>query len=217
MTADILIEKVHGRFGDRILKTEKRSAKRVYVDIYPKDIVDITREDCIYSPWANEVQYKRGLWGESQLETWLKSKSLTYRTEKDLRGEFPKTPDCLLDERELIVLVVDGKLARKPQVGRLAAKKACTDGMERAERQFLRHAGAEQFLQPLAHFTRGLVGECDGHDVARRDVPHPNEIRRAMRQHARLAGAGPGQHQHRAIRGLNCLSLLGIQVGEKIH
>jgi len=43
MTADILIEKVHGRFGDRILKTEKRSAKRVYVDIYPKDIVDVTR------------------------------------------------------------------------------------------------------------------------------------------------------------------------------
>lgn len=63
-----------------------------------KDIIDITREDCIYSPWANEVQYKRGLWGENQLETWLKSKSLTYRTEKDLRGEFPKTPDCLLDE-----------------------------------------------------------------------------------------------------------------------
>ena len=63
-----------------------------------KDILEITKEDCIYSPWANEAQYKRGTWGEEQLQGWLNSKNLTYRTEKDLRGEFPKTPDCLLDE-----------------------------------------------------------------------------------------------------------------------
>jgi len=63
-----------------------------------REIEEITREDCIYSPWGTELQYKRGTWGESQLESWLKKHHLTYKTEKDLRGEFPKTPDCLLDE-----------------------------------------------------------------------------------------------------------------------
>jgi len=63
-----------------------------------REIVEITKEDCVYSPWANEVQYKRGTWGESQLQGWLNGHGLTYKTEKDLRGDFPKTPDCLLDE-----------------------------------------------------------------------------------------------------------------------
>jgi hypothetical protein len=32
------------------------------------------------------------------LKEWLNSHEIKYRTERDLRGEFPKTPDCLLDE-----------------------------------------------------------------------------------------------------------------------
>jgi len=36
MTVDILTQKIHERFGDRVLKMDKRSAKRAYVDIYPK-------------------------------------------------------------------------------------------------------------------------------------------------------------------------------------
>jgi hypothetical protein len=63
-----------------------------------REIIEITEADPVYSPWGNEVQYKRGLWGEGQLQGWLDSRGLTYRTEKDLRGEYPKTPDCLLDE-----------------------------------------------------------------------------------------------------------------------
>ena len=52
----------------------------------------------MYSPWANELQFKRGTWGENQLHEWLDINDISYRTEKDLRGEFPKTPDCLLDK-----------------------------------------------------------------------------------------------------------------------
>jgi hypothetical protein len=63
-----------------------------------REVIEITKEDCVYSPWGNDIQYKRGTWGESQLQTWLDSHKLTYKTEKDLRGDFPKTPDCLLDE-----------------------------------------------------------------------------------------------------------------------
>jgi len=43
MTADNILQKMNEHFGDRILKAEKRSAKRLYVDIYPKEIVDIAR------------------------------------------------------------------------------------------------------------------------------------------------------------------------------
>jgi NADH-quinone oxidoreductase subunit C len=43
MNSDDLLRRLCDRFGDRILKSEKRSDKRVYVDIYPKDIVDMTR------------------------------------------------------------------------------------------------------------------------------------------------------------------------------
>jgi len=43
MTADTILRKMAERFGDRMLKSEIRSPRRVYVDIYPKEIVDITR------------------------------------------------------------------------------------------------------------------------------------------------------------------------------
>ncbi len=62
-----------------------------------REIEEITREDMVYSPWGNEIQHKRGEWGEQKLKDWLDSHKAEYRTEKDLRGEFPKTPDCLLD------------------------------------------------------------------------------------------------------------------------
>ena len=43
MKIDDILKKVRDRFGDRILKVERKSAKRAYIDIYPKDIVDIAR------------------------------------------------------------------------------------------------------------------------------------------------------------------------------
>ena len=43
MTVDTILQKINERFGDRILKSDIKSAKRLYVDVYPKEIVDITR------------------------------------------------------------------------------------------------------------------------------------------------------------------------------
>lgn len=63
-----------------------------------REILEIIKADYVYSPWASEKQYQRGLWGESLLKEWLDKQNLKYRTENDLRGEFPKTPDCLFDE-----------------------------------------------------------------------------------------------------------------------
>ena len=40
------------------------------------------------------------------------------------------------------------------------------------------------------------------------------DVRDARGQHARLAGAGAGQHQHRAVECLDRAALLGVEVGE---
>jgi len=63
-----------------------------------KEMTDVVREDIIYSPAGMEVQYQRGKKGEARLCEWLDRNNITYRTENDLRGEYQKTPDCLLDK-----------------------------------------------------------------------------------------------------------------------
>jgi len=63
-----------------------------------RQIEEIAKVDLIYSPEGTEKQYQRGAWGEKNLQDWLDSQGIGYRTEKDLRGEFPKTPDALLDK-----------------------------------------------------------------------------------------------------------------------
>lgn len=62
------------------------------------EICDVVKNDLIYSPAANEEQKERGLWGESLLQNWLSEQGIGYRTENDIRGEYEKTPDALLDE-----------------------------------------------------------------------------------------------------------------------
>ena len=42
MTIDEIIQKINSSFSDKILKCDKRSDNRLYIDIYPKDIVAMT-------------------------------------------------------------------------------------------------------------------------------------------------------------------------------
>ncbi|MCX6650469.1 MAG: C15orf41 family protein [Methanomassiliicoccales archaeon] len=63
-----------------------------------RQIEEIAQTDLIYSPEGMEKQYQRGTWGEKNLQDWLDSQDIGYRTEKELRGEFTKTPDALLDK-----------------------------------------------------------------------------------------------------------------------
>ena len=55
-------------------------------------------KDPVYSPEGNEEQRQRGIWGEDLLHQWLDGQGIGYRTENDIRGEYEKTPDALLDE-----------------------------------------------------------------------------------------------------------------------
>ena len=43
MVMDDILKKINGRFGDKVLKVEKKSSKRAYIDIYPRDIVDVVK------------------------------------------------------------------------------------------------------------------------------------------------------------------------------
>jgi hypothetical protein len=54
--------------------------------------------DPIYSPHGMDLQRERGRKGEERLQRWLEKHGIGYRTEKDLRGKYAKTPDALLDE-----------------------------------------------------------------------------------------------------------------------
>ena len=38
---DDILKSINDRFEDKVLKTEKKSSTRAYIDIYPKDIVDM--------------------------------------------------------------------------------------------------------------------------------------------------------------------------------
>lgn len=42
-TIDEILKKVQDKFGSKVLKSFRKSPKRAYIDIYPKDIVDFTR------------------------------------------------------------------------------------------------------------------------------------------------------------------------------
>ena len=65
---------------------------------------------------------------------------------------------------------------------------------------------ADQRADALLHLARRLVGEGDGEDLASgRARPVREDVGDARGQHARLAGAGAGQHQHRPVDRLDRL------------
>lgn len=61
-----------------------------------REMEEIAEKDLIYSPKGMELQYARGRWGENKLREWLDSQNIEYRTEKELKRKYIKTPDCLL-------------------------------------------------------------------------------------------------------------------------
>ncbi len=63
-----------------------------------REVEELLADDPIYSPAGMERQRARGVVGESRLYAWLEKHGIGYRTEKDLRGKYQKTPDALLDQ-----------------------------------------------------------------------------------------------------------------------
>lgn len=80
-------------FWKYIKEPEKSRSPRIR-----KEMKKIISADLVYSPAGMEIQEKRGQWGEKRLFDWLDLHKIKYRTEEELRGKYPKTPDALLDK-----------------------------------------------------------------------------------------------------------------------
>ena len=123
---------------------------------------------------------------------------------------------CQLDGRNLIVVIVNGKIPRQACRRRFAPEEARADRMKRGKPWLRgRDPGAQQELRDaVAHLLRGFVGERDGengfcgHAVG-------NQICHAISDRAGLAGAGAGEDQHRAFGGFGGQPLFGVQFIEK--
>ena len=63
--------------------------------------------------------------------------------------------------------------------------------------QIARARGPTRGLDPLAHLGGGLVRERDREDLVRLDAALAEQIGDAVGEHARLAGAGAGDHEER--------------------
>ena len=73
---------------------------------------------------------------------------------------------------------------------------------------------ADDLADAVLHLARRLVGEGDGEDLAGPGAAEAEDVGDAHGEHAGLAGAGAGQHQHRAVERLDRLALLRIEPGE---
>jgi len=72
----------------------------------------------------------------------------------------------------------------------------------------------DEILHPAPHLAGRLVGEGHREHVARVDALDAEEPRDPVSDDARLAAAGAGQHQHRALDRLHRLPLHGIERSE---
>ena len=68
----------------------------------------------------------------------------------------------------------------------------------------------EKLVDTFLHLAGRLVGESDGKDISGCDALG-DEVGDAKRDDAGLAGARPGQDQHRAVQRFDRLVLLGIE------
>ena len=103
--------------------------------------------------------------------------------------------DDLAHQALLVVLVEDLERLRQARLAPVAAQHAVRQAVEGADPE--RVGGhAEQRLDAPAHLGGGLVRERDRHQAVRRNAVLEDQPGGAMRQHARLAAAGAGEHEH---------------------
>ena len=94
----------------------------------------------------------------------------------------------------------------------VAPQHAHAKAVKRREQRLRERAMPENLVDALGHLVRGLIGEGHRQDRIRRHAALFNQIRDAVRDHARLARPRTGQQQHRAIDGPDAFALLRIHI-----
>ena len=110
----------------------------------------------------------------------------------------------------LVVRVVDDEPAADADRLAVGPQHPGAQRMERAGDD-VAAALADQADDPLAELGRRAVGERHGQDPPRGDVLDADQVGDPMGQHARLARAGAGQDQQRALGGRDRAGLLGVE------
>ena len=123
----------------------------------------------------------------------------------------PLALDDLLDEADLVVGVEDREARFQAHQLGMPAQDLDAHGVERAEPRHAFHGAADQHADALLHLARGLVGEGHGQDLRAVGTAGAHYVGDTRRQHARLAGAGAGQHQNGPVQGFDGGPLLGIE------
>ncbi len=118
----------------------------------------------------------------------------------------PGRLDHLLQQALLVVGIQDGEAVFQTNGLRVPPQDADANRMERAEPHGLCNV-TRQRRHPLPHLSRGLVGEGHGQDLARPGAVQVQDMRKPCGQYARLAGAGPCQHQHGTVQRLHGVAL----------
>ena len=122
--------------------------------------------------------------------------------------------DHLFHQAQLIVRIEDRKIMFEADEFGVAAQDLGADRMERAEPRHAFDHAADEFAGAVDHLARGLVGERHRQDLAGPGFARGEEMGEAGGQHARLAGAGAGQHQDGAVEREHRFALLGIEAAQ---
>ena len=117
----------------------------------------------------------------------------------------------LFQEPFLIVCVEDGVVRLQPDQLGMTTKDLGRHGMERAQPAQPFGLGADDLGDPLAHLPRGLVGEGDNQQFPGAGPAGGQDVRQPRREHAGLAGAGAGKHQHGPLGRLDRRPLFRIE------
>ena len=117
----------------------------------------------------------------------------------------------LLQQPDLVVDVENGEVGLQPDQLGMAAQDLHADRMEGAEPRHALDDLPDHRADARLHLARRLVGEGDGEDFRGARAAEREDVGDARRQHAGLAGAGAGQHQHRTVERLDRLALLGVE------
>ena len=136
------------------------------------------------------------------------------RTRREALRVDVEVVDAALHETDRVLLVVDREAARVPELVAVRAEHAGAGGVEGHDPHRL-DPRSDQLRDPLAHLLRGLVGEGDREDLARRGPIRVDQVGDPMREHARLAAARAGEHEKRPVFVQHGLPLRVVQAFEE--
>ena len=122
--------------------------------------------------------------------------------------------DHALDQTYLIVGVENLEVLRQARVLPVQPQHAMRDAVKGAD-PHRPHRHAHEALDAPAHLGRRLVGERHRKNRMRRDVLDFDQPGDAVREHARLAGTGTGQHQAMLGRRGDGVALRGVEDGNE--